>query len=84
MRIGSVEIVSYEEGYGTRIDVRHELPAEPYDKAMNVVGRSEIVLTIADFWEKWDDQAKKDFALALTYIAGEMVRSLPQLQELTP
>ena len=79
--VGSVSVEKYNDN---KIEIKHELPAEPYDKAMNIVGRAEVVLSIADFWESWDVQARKDFALALTYVAGEMVRSVPQRAELTP
>jgi hypothetical protein len=79
--VGSVSVEKYNDN---KIEIKHELPPEPYDKALNIVGRAEVVLSITDFWESWDTQARKDFALALTYVAGEMIRTVPQLAELTP
>jgi hypothetical protein len=79
-RSGTVEVSTFRN----HIDVHHNLPPEAWDKAMNIVGRSEVVLSVADFWKNWDEPARRDFAVALTFIAGEMLRTLPLREELTP
>lgn len=78
-RSGTIEVRTFND----HIDVMHNLPAAPHDKALNIVGRAEVVFSIADFWKTWDEQARKDFSLALTYIAGEMLKTVPMKAELT-
>ena len=69
-QLGSMTIYVEDDA---RMVVKRAMPPEPFDHALHIVGRNEVVITIANFWKEWDIETRRDLALALVFVGGLIV-----------
>jgi hypothetical protein len=78
-RFGSITVMHLRHPDGKEtIEIHHELPAEPYDRAINVVGRSEVICRIStEVATQWtnDVEVRQSLSLALAWLAGQLALS---------